>query len=80
MKFETARKQLHEVGTDLKMLENKYRKFANVYGPWPEPLSNYMDVRRFVTIQYSILINFYLYAIGASRRSYKLINSDNVRN
>jgi len=40
--FKTARRTLHEVGTELEGLRNKYQ-FA-VGGPWPEPLSNYMDV------------------------------------
>ena len=44
MKFKSARRTLHEVGTSMKVLQNRYLQFSNVYGPWPEPLSNYMDV------------------------------------
>lgn len=45
MKFKSARRTLHEVGTSIKALNNRYLQFSNVYGPWPEPLSNYMDAQ-----------------------------------
>lgn len=44
MKTKSARRTLHEVGTSMKLLQNRYLQFSNVYGPWPEPISNYMDV------------------------------------
>ncbi|XP_067934354.1 lysosomal aspartic protease-like isoform X2 [Watersipora subatra] len=44
-KFTSARRQLHDVGTSLEGLRNKYFQFGKVYGPWPEPLSNYMDAQ-----------------------------------
>ncbi|KAF6020114.1 cathD [Bugula neritina] len=44
-KFPSARKQLHEVGTSVQGLIHRYQQFSNVYGPWPEPLSNYLDAQ-----------------------------------
>jgi len=47
MKTKSARRTLHEVGTSMKLLQNRYLQFSNVYGPWPEPISNYMDAQYF---------------------------------
>lgn len=57
-KFTSARRQLHEVRTSMQKLNNRYHQFEQVNGPWPEPLSNYMDVsiefNRFILLPVSL--------------------------
>lgn len=43
-KVDTVRKFFHEVDTEVTQLD--YEIIGNVGGPVPEPLSNYLDVRK----------------------------------
>lgn len=52
-KFPTIRHELREVGISQKALEEKFgnKKYKlGVTGPWPEPLSNYLDAQYYGAI------------------------------
>ena len=50
-RFQSSRRTLEEVGSNVQMLQEKYVNL-DLKGPTPEPLSNYMDVCSIFKMKY----------------------------